>query len=95
MQAVRDLVSLSNTYYQEKVKAKEVPNAEVLSKIAKYITNLMRTFGVFPNTNAEIGHVGGALAGGKSVDDVLLPYLRALSSFRDAVRDLAQKKGGM
>ncbi|KAJ3020387.1 hypothetical protein HKX48_000856 [Thoreauomyces humboldtii] len=90
---VRDLISISNGYYQEKVKSKELPNGQVLGKIAKYITQLMRTFGVFSDANPTVGNAGAATAGGKSLEDTVLPYLRVLSSFRDAVRVLAQNKG--
>ncbi|TPX56049.1 cysteine---tRNA ligase [Powellomyces hirtus] len=93
MNEIRELISIANAYYQEKAKTKELPNAEMLGKIAKYVTHMMRTFGVFTDTNAVIGHSTGALADGKSLEDSLLPYLRVLSSFRDTVRDLAQNQG--
>ena len=65
MLQIRELIAAGNTYYQEKEKARQTPNAQILGKIAKYVTKMMRTFGVFPDSNVEIGVGGGA--GGKSV----------------------------
>ncbi|KAJ3036550.1 hypothetical protein HDV00_002571 [Rhizophlyctis rosea] len=90
MNEIRELISSANTYYQDKEKARQTPNAQVLGRIAKYVTKMMRTFGVFPDSNVEIGVGGGA--GGKSSDEVLLPYLQTMSTFRDGVRELAQAK---
>ncbi|KAJ3300840.1 hypothetical protein HK104_000034 [Borealophlyctis nickersoniae] len=91
MQELRDLISVANTYYQDKEKAKQRPSAQILGKIGKYVTKMMRTFGVFPDANVEIGSGGGA-AGGKSFDDAVMPYLQVMSTFRDNVRELAQTK---
>ncbi|KAI8586228.1 tRNA synthetases class I (C) catalytic domain-containing protein [Geranomyces variabilis] len=86
---IRELVGHANQYYQRNA-GKAALNADLLAKVAQYLTKLMRTFGVFPDANPAIGSGSG---GGKNLEDELLPYLRALSSFRDAVRDLAQNKG--
>ncbi|RKO89692.1 hypothetical protein BDK51DRAFT_27354, partial [Blyttiomyces helicus] len=92
MKDIRELISSSTAYYNERILAKAVPSVAVLSKVAKYVTKMMRTFGVFGDANPEIGGGVGATVGGKSLDETLMPYLRAMSSFRDGVRDLAQSK---
>ncbi|TPX66703.1 cysteine---tRNA ligase [Spizellomyces sp. 'palustris'] len=83
---LRDLISISNAYYTDATKNKSV-NADVLAKIAKYVTHLLRMFGVFGDGNPDIGN------GVRKEETNMLPYLVALSAFRDAVRDLAQNRG--
>ncbi|KAJ3189151.1 hypothetical protein HDU85_002776 [Gaertneriomyces sp. JEL0708] len=95
MNELRDLISQSNTYNQGQLKAKQQPNASVLGAIARYVTKLLRTFGVFLDVNPAIASsaANGATVSGRSEEDVALPYLKVLSSFRDSVRQIAQQKG--
>nr|KAJ3422186.1 hypothetical protein HK105_000825 [Polyrhizophydium stewartii] len=90
MQELRQLISQANQYYQNKTKAKQTPNALVLNKIGAYVTKLMRTFGVFGDANPEVG--APASGTGQNLEEAVMPYLRALSTFRDTVRELAQSK---
>ena len=91
MLEIRQLVTSANQYYQAKCKSKARSNALLLAKIGKYITKLMRVFGVYSDLNPEYGS-GYAAADGVQGSDAVLPYLRVLSSFRDQIRILAQSK---
>ncbi|KAI8818285.1 tRNA synthetases class I (C) catalytic domain-containing protein [Fimicolochytrium jonesii] len=94
MSELRDLISTSNSYYVDQSKQKNTqPNAEVLAKIAKYVTELMRMFGVFGDANPSIGNVSAGAGKGADVEETVMPYLTVLARFRDAVRELAQNKG--
>ncbi|KAI9203862.1 tRNA synthetases class I (C) catalytic domain-containing protein [Polychytrium aggregatum] len=87
MQEIRDLITVTNKYIAEK---KDTPNTDLLAKVAKYITRLGRIFGIVRDGNADIGNSAASAAA--SSDEAIMPYLRALSSFRDGIRELSQKK---
>ncbi|KAI8618532.1 tRNA synthetases class I (C) catalytic domain-containing protein [Chytriomyces sp. MP71] len=89
MLALRDMITAANTYRNTN---KANPSIDVLVKIAKYVTKMMRTFGVFKDENPEIGFSAGGGTVGASVEDVAGPYVRLLASFRDRVRELARAK---
>ncbi|KAJ3000963.1 hypothetical protein HDV02_000032 [Globomyces sp. JEL0801] len=91
MNELRALISQGNQYYVDKQKAKSKPNASVLNKIASYVTKMLRIFGVFDDTNAEIGSFGTTNTSANR-EEILLPILHTVSSFRDNVRNLAQEK---
>ena len=90
MTEIKNLISICNTYYQEKNKSKYTPNSDLLRGIAEYITNLMQVFGVYPNLNPLIG--SGSTLSGVNKEETILPFVTALSKFRDTVRNLAQSK---
>ncbi|CEP13696.1 hypothetical protein [Parasitella parasitica] len=88
MDALTELISNTNKYMN--AGAKNV-NVHLLNKVAKYVTSMLKVFGVADN-GVEIGF--GAAAGQEAgnTEDVLMPYLQALSSFRDQVRNGARNK---
>ncbi|ORY52006.1 cysteinyl-tRNA synthetase [Rhizoclosmatium globosum] len=91
MNALRDMITATNTYIK---KNSDNPSIDVLLKVSKYVSKMMRTFGVFKDENPEIGFsavVGEGAAGG-SVEEIAGPYARLLASFRDRVRELARRK---
>ncbi|KAI8839534.1 tRNA synthetases class I (C) catalytic domain-containing protein [Chytriomyces cf. hyalinus JEL632] len=90
MSALRDTISAANTYMKSKPQS---VNTDVLLKIAKYVTKMMRTFGVYMDENPEIG-VSAVRGGGASgsVEEVAGPYVRLIASFRDRVRELSRRK---
>ncbi|KAI8646810.1 cysteinyl-tRNA synthetase [Parasitella parasitica] len=89
MDEIVDLISGANKYM--KVDTKGV-NVHILSKVAKWVTSMLKVFGVADN-GAEIG-LGAAAAGQEAgnTEDILMPYLQALSTFRDQVRNGALSK---
>ena len=93
MNEVKSLVSSSHSYYQECLKNKKNPNLDLLKDIAKYITRLFCTLGVFPDLNSQIG--SGSIQGQASQEETVLPFVKLLSSFRDRVRKLAHSKADL
>ncbi|KAJ3312389.1 hypothetical protein HDV04_003139 [Boothiomyces sp. JEL0838] len=91
MAEIRALITQGNTYYNEKQKSKLKPNAMVLNKVATYITKILTTFGVFEDNNPVIGSFGSTKSSSNR-DEILLPVLQTMSTFRDNVRKLAQEK---
>ncbi|GAA5804655.1 hypothetical protein HPULCUR_010157 [Helicostylum pulchrum] len=88
MDEVMELVNYTNKYMTS-AGAKNV-NVHLLNKVAKWITSLMKIFGVADN-GAEIGF--GSVAGQSgNAEELLMPYLQTLSTFRDQVRIGARNK---
>ncbi|KAG0172106.1 hypothetical protein DFQ30_011154 [Apophysomyces sp. BC1015] len=83
---IMTLITQTNKYMANGSKA---VNIHLLGKIAKWVTTMMKTFGVAED-GAEIGF--GAAGSSGNVEDQLMPYLHTLSSFRDGVRSLARDK---
>lgn len=84
---IRQLVSSANNYLAS--CGDQIANGCLLKEIARYITWLLKVFGAISGDD-EIGfpvNVGGA--GGGNVENLLMPYLNALSQFREDVRTVA------
>ncbi|KAJ3073430.1 hypothetical protein HDU98_001551 [Podochytrium sp. JEL0797] len=89
MTVLRDLISATNVYLKQSAGA---PNTDVLVKVGRYVTRMMRVFGVYADANPDLGEGASAGAvGGASVEEVAGPYVRLMASFRDKVRDLARR----
>ncbi|GAA5960637.1 hypothetical protein JCM3765_005884 [Sporobolomyces pararoseus] len=95
IQLLLDLVSASNVYLS---RGRQNVNVGVLSAVSEWVTRMLRMFGLgegpATDSNGEklIGWGIASTPGqGESIDReaTLMPYLRALSSFRDQVRQLA------
>ncbi|KAF5355446.1 hypothetical protein D9758_006390 [Tetrapyrgos nigripes] len=88
---LRDLVSRTNTYINSRGNS---VNVGVIENVARWIGKMLRMFGLGEGENTEIGW-GQESQGQGAVDkeEVVIPYVRALSSFRDSVRQLAMSKG--
>ncbi|KAF9793211.1 tRNA synthetases class I (C) catalytic domain-containing protein [Thelephora terrestris] len=94
LDVLRDIVSKANVYINSSGKA---VNLAVVTRVARWAGDMLRMFGLGEGSRLE-GEIGwgqdrsnslGSAAG----EDVLIPYLRALSSFRDGVRKIAIAKG--
>ncbi|KNE59999.1 cysteine-tRNA ligase [Allomyces macrogynus ATCC 38327] len=98
MDALLDLVSKTNVYLRNVEAAKQHANAYLVAKVAKYVTRMTKIFGL-TEQGAEIGYgfpesdADSAAAGGASRDELVLPYVQALSKFRDDVRAAARTGG--
>lgn len=79
---LKDLIRETNKYTEG-----GVVGSAVLSSAAKYVTSMLRTFGVIPDDN----EIGFPLESGNK-EDLLKPYLDALTSFREAVRVAARSE---
>ncbi|KAL0581043.1 cysteinyl-tRNA synthetase [Marasmius crinis-equi] len=91
LNAIRDLVSRTNTYINS--RGKNV-NVGVVENIARWTGKMLRMFGLGESESTEIGW-GQESKGGETFnrEEVLMPYLRSLSSFRDGVRKIAVARG--
>jgi cysteinyl-tRNA synthetase len=70
-----------------------IENGEIstvtLSNVAKYITSILRLFGLVPEAGGDIGFPLEAMGDGEgsfSKEQVLAPYLDVLTKFRESVR---------
>ncbi|CAG8433398.1 8116_t:CDS:10 [Ambispora gerdemannii] len=87
---IMDLVSKTNIYLSAK---RGYTNVNVIEKIAKYVTKILRVFGLCENTADEaIGFGVSEQQAVANTEDIVMPYLRVLSSFRDNVRELARQE---
>ncbi|GAW08139.1 cysteinyl-trna synthetase [Lentinula edodes] len=92
LDVLRELVSRTNTYLNTRGKA---VNVGVVENNARWVAKMLRMFGLGEGESSEIGWGQESSAEGGAVDreEILMPYLRALSTFRDGVRRLAIDKG--
>ncbi|KAG9009680.1 hypothetical protein FRB94_011685 [Tulasnella sp. JGI-2019a] len=85
-----ELISRTNIYVQ---RGRASVNVSVVEMIAKWVTKMLRMFGLGEGAVApgSIGWGDAAREGESAVDwdAILLPYLQALSTFRDDIRKLA------
>ncbi|KAL1922183.1 uncharacterized protein VTP21DRAFT_9722 [Calcarisporiella thermophila] len=86
---IMDLVSTTNVYLKRGRRELNVP---VVEKVARWITSLMKTFGL-ADEGATIGWGNVGENGVGNTEELVLPYARALSAFRDNVRKIAIAKG--
>ncbi|PKI84127.1 cysteine--tRNA ligase [Malassezia vespertilionis] len=84
------LVSRANVY--ERATPRAALNVPLLVSIAEYVARMLRMFGLGEGSVAP-GQLSWGTAQAETVqgsEEVALPYLRVLSSFRDAIRQLAR-----
>ncbi|KIY70644.1 hypothetical protein CYLTODRAFT_419597 [Cylindrobasidium torrendii FP15055 ss-10] len=93
LDVLRDLVSQTNVYINSRGRSL---NVSVVENAARWVSKMLRMFGLGEGEGpAEIGwgQDGGEGQAGVNREEVLMPYLRAMSTFRDGVRQLAMQKG--
>ncbi|KAG0365325.1 tRNA synthetases class I (C) catalytic domain-containing protein [Gamsiella multidivaricata] len=89
MSELLSLVSRTNVYIKD---AGKNLNVDVISKVAQYVSKMLRTFGLDGVVSEPIGFASGeGGAAGVSVEDIAMPYLQVLSTFRDTVRSYARE----
>ncbi|KAI9455482.1 tRNA synthetases class I (C) catalytic domain-containing protein [Lactarius psammicola] len=89
---LRDLVSRTNVYVNSRTNELDVG---VVERVARWVGSMFRMFGLGEGDPSELGWGQASQDGTPSLnrEEVVMPYLRALSSFRDGVRQLAISKG--
>ncbi|TFK83449.1 cysteinyl-tRNA synthetase [Polyporus arcularius HHB13444] len=89
---LRDLVSRTNVYLKAPGSNVEIG---LVQRVARWVGDMLRMFGLGEGESTEIGwgQERSAEEGGVNREEVLMPYLRTLSTFRDGVRKLAIAKG--
>uniref|UniRef100_A0AC34GP63 Cysteine--tRNA ligase n=1 Tax=Panagrolaimus sp. ES5 TaxID=591445 RepID=A0AC34GP63_9BILA len=88
IETIRSILTESNTYITT-TEATGTINADLLFTIAQYITRMLRIFGVIPEGN-DIGYPNDASGGCENKEELLMPYLSALATFRENVRNMAR-----
>lgn len=97
MEILLDLVSKANVYEKSHEKRADV-NVGVLTAVARYVGDMLKMLGLGEgaalSASQEIGwgvaDESGEGSAAVNKEELLMPYLRALSTFRDAVRNLAR-----
>ncbi|TFK53566.1 cysteinyl-tRNA synthetase [Heliocybe sulcata] len=91
LDVLRTLVSRTNGYINSRGKDM---NVKVVEYVAKWVGKMLRMFGLGEGESSEIGWGQDLGKEGVAVnrEEILMPYLRTLSSFRDGVRRLAIAK---
>ncbi|PPQ74747.1 hypothetical protein CVT24_003854 [Panaeolus cyanescens] len=88
---LRDLISRTNVYINS--RGRDL-NVRLVETIAQWVGKMLRMFGLGEGERSELGWGQVDESGdGANREEILLPYLRTLSSFRDNVRKLAMAKG--
>ncbi|KAJ7761004.1 tRNA synthetases class I (C) catalytic domain-containing protein [Mycena metata] len=89
---LKNLITRTNVYITAQGKAL---NFQLLENTARWTGQMLRVFGLGAGPAEELGWglEGDAAAGGINREEVLMPYIRSLSTFRDSVRRLAMGKG--
>ncbi|KAJ7467162.1 tRNA synthetases class I (C) catalytic domain-containing protein [Mycena latifolia] len=88
---IRDLITRTNVYITARGKAL---NVQLLENTARWAGQMLRMFGLGAGPAEELGWgVDDAAGAGINREEVLMPYIRSLSTFRDSVRRLAMGKG--
>ncbi|KAF9218788.1 hypothetical protein BS17DRAFT_719552 [Gyrodon lividus] len=92
LKILRDLVSRMNVYINSRGKSL---NMALVEQSARWVGDMLCMFGLGGGDKPELGWGQEATASASAVnrEEVLMPYLRTLSSFRDGVRRLAIAKG--
>lgn len=89
LESIRDLVTSTNQYISKTRLSKE-SNRMLLVNIAEYITEMLHIFGAIKK-DTVIGFTQAGLGVG-NMEEMVMPYLTALSEFRETVRQLAREK---
>ncbi|CAG8471591.1 45_t:CDS:10, partial [Diversispora eburnea] len=87
---IMDLVYKTNIYI---ASGRSKININIIENIANYVTKMLRIFGVIESSESkEIGF--GVSEKQKSVnkEEIVLPYLRVLSNYRDNIREYSRQK---
>ncbi|XP_042372708.1 cysteine--tRNA ligase, cytoplasmic-like, partial [Plectropomus leopardus] len=91
MEEMRQLVSQSNSYIASKKSAKLRPNRMLMESIAVYLTSMMKIFGAIEGSE-PIGFPVGGQTQNIDLESMVMPYLAALSDFREGVRKVAREQ---
>ncbi|XP_026811919.1 cysteine--tRNA ligase, cytoplasmic isoform X1 [Rhopalosiphum maidis] len=89
LEAIRECISACNVYLRDCDSS--AVNHTLLLDIAKYITKILKVFGI--KTADEIGFPVSEGSSSGDVETIVTPYLNILSDFRDSVRGIARSIG--
>merc|ERR1712070_1205249 len=75
-------------YFKDKVGTNDVPKTTIISSIAKYLTKMLRVWGLVTGSQ-EIGFGSSSSStgvNGASTEEILTPYLEIITKFRESIR---------
>jgi len=84
MKALKSVVSDTYSY----LSSNKCPNVRLLIQVAVYVTDILRVFGVVESEDKIGFQSEGSTV---SSDDVILPFVKTLSEFRDEMRSSARE----
>ncbi|CAG9090789.1 unnamed protein product [Plutella xylostella] len=88
LDALRELVTATHQY----LRSTQPHSSPLLTTAAKYVTDILHVFGTIDGPRGGIGFpVGDSSA--VCLEETVMPYLEALSTFRARVRDAARAAG--
>ncbi|KAM9221256.1 cysteine--tRNA ligase, cytoplasmic [Dugong dugon] len=91
LEEMRALVSQCNLYVAARKAARRRPNRALLESVARYLTHLLKIFGAIEE-DSTLGFPVGGHGAGLDLEATVMPYLQALSEFREGVRRIAREK---
>ncbi|XP_006893438.1 PREDICTED: cysteine--tRNA ligase, cytoplasmic [Elephantulus edwardii] len=91
LEEMRALVSQCNLYMAARKAARRRPNRILLESIALYLTHMLKIFGAI-DEDSSLGFPVGGRGAGLDLEATVMPYLQALSEFREGVRRIAREK---
>ncbi|KAM5316950.1 cysteine--tRNA ligase, cytoplasmic [Glossophaga mutica] len=91
LEEMRALVGQCNQYVAARKAARRRPNRALLESIALYLTHMLKVFGAIEG-ESPLGFPVGGPGSGLNLESTVMPYLQALSEFREGVRKIARDK---
>ncbi|KAF0022362.1 hypothetical protein F2P81_025398 [Scophthalmus maximus] len=91
MEEMRVLVNQSNSYIAGRKSAKLRPNRLLVESVAMYLTHMLKIFGAIEGSD-PIGFPVGGTDRSVDLESTVMPYLSALSDFRERVRKIAREQ---
>ncbi|XP_007535925.2 cysteine--tRNA ligase, cytoplasmic [Erinaceus europaeus] len=91
LEELRALVSQCNLYMAARKAERRQPNRALLESVALYLTHMLKIFGAIEG-ESSLGFPVGGPGTGQNLEATVMPYLQALSEFREGVRRIAREK---
>ncbi|XP_061563677.1 cysteine--tRNA ligase, cytoplasmic-like [Cololabis saira] len=91
LEEMRLLVGNCNSYIASMKAARRRPNRMLLEAAARYLTDMMKTFGAIDGSE-PIGFPVGGTGQNLDLENTVMPYLTVLSDFRENVRRIAREQ---
>ncbi|XP_036903675.1 cysteine--tRNA ligase, cytoplasmic [Sturnira hondurensis] len=91
LEEMRALVGQCNLYMAARKAARRRPNRGLLGSVALYLTHMLKVFGAIEE-ESPLGFPVGGPGSSLNLESTVMPYLQALSEFREGVRKIARDK---
>eukprot|EP01134_Creolimax_fragrantissima_P006802 CFRG6802T1 len=85
LRCMKKLVADVNAYLLDSTRT---PSPALLTKAGRFVTNILKVFGVLPKNGPEIGFPTSG-CGDVNVEELIMPIAKAVSDFRDEIRSEA------